>query len=499
MGLQGLLHFREHYCIMQSIISRLPNSLVRRIQLGYCLMVLLAATITLMVAVGLADIRQRVSTLESVAALTDTVLEIRRYEKNWLLYREQQEFLENQAQIENAFMLLREKQVGEDRKAKVRLQDELFRYRQLMDAEFAFFQTNRRHLNEEAIRSAGKELVNLSGAMNRNIREAIDRKLARLKVAGLLLVAAVAGMALLLGRQMRNLIVQPLQHIVDYTHSIAAGNFTCWEDAADPVEIQAVSKAICHMMEILDKREKQLVQSEKMAAVGTLVAGVAHELNNPLSNASTSAQILLEELQEANLPDSDFLLEMAAQIDEETDRARNIIRSLLEFAHDREVRPKELELGAFIRETCKLVKGDIPDTLEFRTEITQDGLFCADKRQLQQALINILRNAAQALDGAGQILLKAGIAAEEGLLRIEVRDNGPGIAAVDMEKIFDPFYTTKEVGKGSGLGLAVTREIITKHGGAITVESAQGQGAAFFISLPVKKMKDNTLNPSCDL
>jgi signal transduction histidine kinase len=475
---------------MQTVISHLPNSLVRRIQLGYCLMVLLAAAITLMVAVGLADIRQRVSALESVAALTDTVLEIRRYEKNWLLYREQQDFRENQAQIENAFMLLREKQAGEDRKTKARLQDELLRYRQLMDAESAFFQASRRHLNEESIRSAGKELVNLSGAMNQSIRKAIDRKLARLKIAGLLLVAAVAGAALLLGRQMSNLIVQPLQHIVDYTRSIAAGNFTCWEDASEPVEIQAVSKAICHMLEVLDKRERQLIQIEKMAAVGTLVAGVAHELNNPLSNASASAQILLEELQEANLPDSGFLIEMAAQIDEETDRARNIIRSLLEFAHDREMRLTELELGRFISETCNLVKGDIPDGVEFRTEIRHDGLFRADRRQLQQALINILRNAAQALDGAGQILLKADIAAEEKRLRMEVRDNGPGIAAVDVEKIFDPFYTTKDVGKGSGLGLAVTREIITKHGGAITVESGPGQGAAFFITIPLKRIEN---------
>lgn len=472
---------------MQPMNLPFPNSLVRRIQLGYCLMVLLVMLIMALVAFGLADIRQRVSALEAVSSLTDTVLEIRRYEKNWLLYREDSDFHENQLQTDNALALLQDKKTTGIAcpQERAELRQELLRYRQLMEGEFKYFQAVQEHADEERIRSVGKRLVELSEVMNRSIRSEIDRKLARLKSAGLLFVLAAAGAALFLGRQMTTLVVQPLQHIVDYTRSVAQGCFACWENAADPVEIQAVSRAICHMLEVLDKREKQLIQSEKMAAVGTLVAGVAHELNNPLSNASTSAQILLEELQEANLPDSDFLIEMAAQIDEETDRARNIIRSLLEFAHDREMRPKELELSTFISETCKLVKGDIPDAIEFRTEISQDGTFFADRRQLQQALINILRNAAQALEGTGEILLHAGIAPEEHQLCIEIRDNGPGISAMDVEKIFDPFYTTKDVGKGSGLGLAVTREIISKHGGEITVESEQGHGAAFFIRLPL--------------
>jgi two-component system NtrC family sensor kinase len=473
---------------MQSMSYPFLHSLVRRVQLGYGLMVTLVAVIMLLVALGLADIRRQVSVLESVSALTDTVLEIRRYEKNWLLYRQDQDFHENQMHTDNALALLKDRNAAGIpwSQERAELDKELLRYRQLMDGEFKYFQVVQEHADEEQIRGVGKGLVELSEVMNRNIRSGIDRKLARLKAAGLLCIVAAGGLALFLGKQMTKLIVQPLQHIVDYTQSIAAGHYACCEDANDPVEIRAVNKAICHMLEVLEKRERQLIQSEKMAAVGTLVAGVAHELNNPLSNASTSAQILLEELQEVNLQESEFLIEMAAQIDEETDRARNIIRSLLEFAHDREMRPKELALSAFVTDTCKLVKGDLPDTIDFRTEISHDGAFFADKRHLQQALINILRNAAQALDGAGEILLKAGIAPEEHQIVIEIRDNGPGISAMDVEKIFDPFYTTKDVGKGSGLGLAVTREIITKHGGEITVESEQGKGAAFFIRLPMK-------------
>lgn len=485
LPLQKKLHSEQQCCTMQSMNLSFFNSLARRIQMGYLTLVALVVLIMLLVALGLADIRQRVSALEAVSSLTDTVLEIRRYEKNWLLYRQEQDFHENRLQNDNALALLREKKPDEAPEVRAELEKELLRYRQLMDGEFSYFQAMQQHANEEQLRSVGKHLVELSEVMNQSIRSDIDKKLARLKGAGLLFVLAVAGLALFLGRQMTTLIVQPLQHIVDYTHRIAEGRLICWEDATDPAEIRAVTKAICHMLEILDKREKQLIQSEKLAAVGTLVAGVAHELNNPLSNASTSAQILLEELQEANLPDSDFLLEMAAQIDEETDRARNIIRSLLEFAHDREVRPKELALSTFLSETCKLVKGDIPDSIDFRTEISQDGTFFADRRQLQQALINILRNAAQALEGTGELLLKAGVDTDEQQLFIEIRDNGPGIAAVDVEKIFDPFYTTKDVGKGSGLGLAVTREIIHKHGGEITVESEPGHGAAFFIHLPL--------------
>ncbi|CAK8712202.1 histidine kinase [Candidatus Electronema aureum] len=466
------------------------NSLARRIQLGYCLMVTLVALIMLLVALGLADIRRRVSALETVSALNDTVLEIRRYEKNWLLYRQEQDFYENRMQLEKALALLLEKEEGTIAalpQTEEELKQGLLHYRQLMDTEFIFFQTVQHHADVEKIRSVGKVLVKLAEVMNQSIRRSIDEKLAHLKFAGAFFVIVVAGLALFLGRQMSTLVVKPLQRIVAYTQSIAQGRFIDQENVADLTEIRAVTQAIRSMLEVLDKREKQLIQSEKLAAVGTLVAGVAHELNNPLSNASTSAQILLEELQEAHLPDSDFLVEMAAQIDEETDRARNIIRSLLEFAHDREMRPIELDLEQFIGQTVKLVSSDFSAGIEFTADISPNGVFYADKQQLQQALINILRNAAQALEGKGKICLKAGVEPRNEQVLIEVIDNGPGIRAVDLERIFDPFYTTKDVGKGSGLGLAVTREIIAKHGGKITAESEEGHGATFFIRLPLKK------------
>ncbi len=486
--MQKKLHFRLWYCIMQRM-EQYPflNSLARRIQLGYWLLLLLVALIMLLVGLGLADIRQRVAALETVSALADAVLEIRRYEKNWLLYRQDQDFFENRMQMEKALALLVEQGERQAVAALQRTQEELksglLEYRQLMDGEFAFFKAAQRHADEERIRGVGKRLVELSEVMNQSIRSLIDGKLASLTWTGIFLVLAVAALALFLGRQMTTLVVRPLQGVVEYTRSVAQGRFPGPQDSGRlPTEIRAVTEAIRAMLEVLEKREKQLVQSEKLAAVGTLVAGVAHELNNPLSNASSSAQILLEELQEAQRPDSEFLLEMAAQIDEETDRARNIIRSLLEFAHDREMRPAELELERFIRQTSRLLVNDLPAEIEFSLQITKDGLFFADKRQLQQALINILRNAGQALEGRGKILLRAEIDEERGEVLIEVRDNGPGIAAVDLEKIFDPFFTTKDVGKGTGLGLAVTREII----GEITVESEEGRGAAFLIRLPTQ-------------
>jgi signal transduction histidine kinase len=492
-ALQKELHFRRRHCIMQRM-KQLPflNSLARRIQLGYGLMLLLVALIMLLVGLGLADIRQRVAALEAASALSDTVLEIRRYEKNWLLYRQDQDFFENRTQLEMALALLAAQEelraAAAVRQMLRELESGLLEYRQLMDSEFAFFKAVQRHADEERLRGVGKRLVGLSERMNQSIRSSIDGKLASLTLTGILFVLAVAALALFLGRQMSTLVVRPLHGVVEYTRSIAQGRFPGQQgDEAHLTEIRAVTEAIRSMLEVLEKREKQLIQSEKLAAVGTLVAGVAHELNNPLSNASSSAQILLEELQEMNIPRSEFLLEMAAQIDEETDRARNIIRSLLEFAHDREMRPAELELelGRFVSQTSRLVVNDFPAEIDFRLEISKDGLFSADKRQLQQALINVLRNAGQALEGRGSILLRAGIDEERGEALIEVRDDGPGISPVDVEKIFDPFYTTKDVGKGSGLGLAVTREIIAKHGGRITVESEPGHGAAFFIRLPL--------------
>jgi len=231
-------------------------------------------------------------------------------------------------------------------------------------------------------------------------------------------------------------------------------------------------------------KEMQLFQSKKLAALGTLLAGVAHELNNPLSNISTSCQILLEEIENTDL---DFRKHFLKQIEEQTDKARNIIRSLLEFSRQKEFEKETLNLKDIIQETMSFIRGQVPARVEIRVEVPESINIYADKQRIQQAFLNIITNAIQSIPNEGIISIKAEVDEDKGFVNIKFKDTGVGIKPEILPRIFDPFFTTKEVGKGSGLGLFVTHEIIERHGGRITVKSKVGEGTSFLVQLPLRK------------
>jgi signal transduction histidine kinase len=283
------------------------------------------------------------------------------------------------------------------------------------------------------------------------------------------------------------------------------------------------------MIRELELRQRHLVQSEKLASLGTLLSGVAHELNNPLSNISSSGQTLAEELREvqgkepqtAEIPDRvsrtsgpapldpAFAVELVNQINEQTDRARNIVRSLLEFSRTREFKKQPLPLRDVLEETIRFVKGQMPKNVTVALNVPYDLSITADKQRIQQAFLNIIKNAIEAVQGEGAISIIArkqraldkvdddtGITTylkyrgkctlEDDTVDIEIMDNGVGIPAEVLPKVFDPFFSTKDVGKGSGLGLYIVHEIIEEHDGCVAVSSEPGKGTAFLIRLPVK-------------
>jgi signal transduction histidine kinase len=255
-------------------------------------------------------------------------------------------------------------------------------------------------------------------------------------------------------------------------------------------EIALLIEAVNRMLEEIEVRQHYLVRSEKLAALGTLLSGVAHELNNPLSNISSSCQILQEELDSA---DPEYQQELLAQIDEQTNRARNIVRSLLEFTRVREFRRETLELGALLQETVRFLKGQLPARLDLRLEIPAGLQVRGDKQRLQQVFLNLLKNAAEA--ARGEVRVRAGHPTAlpvrkcfegEGVC-VEIADVGAGIPPELLARVFDPFFTTKDVGHGSGLGLFVAHEIVEEHGGCISAENPPGGGALFTLWLPAGK------------
>jgi len=231
--------------------------------------------------------------------------------------------------------------------------------------------------------------------------------------------------------------------------------------------------------------QRQLVQSEKLASLGTLLSGVAHELNNPLSNVSTSAQILAEDLDEL---DKDFKKDLIAQILEQSDRARDIVRTLLEFSRISEFSWQELSLKMLVEKTITLLRGQIPSNVEINLEIPANLKITVDKQRMQQVFLNLIKNGLDVIGEDGKIWISCreiiSKVKDRREVEILIEDNGPGIPVEIRDKIFDPFFTTKDVGHGSGLGLFIVHNMIEMHGGSIRVESRTGQGTTFIIWLP---------------
>jgi two-component system NtrC family sensor kinase len=249
-------------------------------------------------------------------------------------------------------------------------------------------------------------------------------------------------------------------------------------------EQNAVNSVVVVMTDITDAAllQAKLAHSERMATLGRLVSGVAHEVNNPLAAILGFTDLLLENPEVPANAREDLQI-----ILQETQRTKDIVQDLLSFARQRAVKRELVNVGAILKQTTKLRSYDLQshgvEVIEQYDEKLPAVL--GDAQQLQQVFLNILNNAYDAIEESGRtgkIFLKT--AAAGGSVEICLADNGTGI--VDVERIFDPFYTTKQTGKGTGLGLSICYGIVRAHGGEIQCwNNADGVGSTFSIRIPV--------------
>jgi two-component system NtrC family sensor kinase len=227
---------------------------------------------------------------------------------------------------------------------------------------------------------------------------------------------------------------------------------------------------------------QQIGQNEKLASLGRLAAGVAHEINNPLTGVLTFAHLLREK---PNMDDQD-----KADLDliiRETTRAAEIVRRLLDFSRERPVMMERLDVNEVVLRTVQLIRNQklfegiviVENLHEALPEIS------GDMNRLQQVILNLTLNSCEAMPKGGKITITTTHADDE--VCLEIADTGCGIKPEVMERIFEPFFTTKPVGQGTGLGLAVTYGIVQQHGGSIEVECEEGEGTKFIIALPAEK------------
>ena len=226
--------------------------------------------------------------------------------------------------------------------------------------------------------------------------------------------------------------------------------------------------------------QKVMMQQDKMASIGRLAAGVAHEINNPLTTILTSAMLIQEDTDPAD-PNYQELQTIA----DETLRCRKIVSSLLDFARQSKPLKKQHNLNDVVKECVVLTKKQAAfNDVTLEQSLGEDlPVTNMDKDQLEQALINLVLNAIEVTDPGGKVTISTKFVAETDMIELEVSDSGKGISEKDMARIFDPFFTTKE--SGTGLGLAITHGIIEQHGGTIDVKSKLGQGTSFTVRLPL--------------
>jgi len=261
------------------------------------------------------------------------------------------------------------------------------------------------------------------------------------------------------------------------------------------LELTASKNAMLNMLEDLDESNRglkalqsQLLQAEKMSAVGRLAAGVAHEINNPLSGVLGFAQVLLQEIPEGNNWREDV-----KKIEEGARRCKKIVSNLLTFSRQQEFNLEVVDIGEVIDSTLSLCENQI--LLENIRIIKDYGENLPRLRisipQMEQVFLNLITNAIQAMVQGGELNISTRLGNGGNSVEISFADTGKGIEKENLSKIFEPFFTTREVGKGTGLGLSVSYEILKKHNGSIRAESeGEGKGACFTVILPVEKWGD---------
>lgn len=404
-------------------------------------------------------------------------LVLRRHEKNIMLYKNQEAYVNFMRTAEHPTLasnsVIRE-------------------YRALITRLYSLYGAEKEAI--EKMRVTARDIQSFTQNLSKKERVSIATTI---KMSITLLVVALALVVIfgtIINIKLANSIASPLRTLEKITKKIAQGDFSESIEVKGKDELASLEASfnlmeeklqnalwsLEHTIEKLREKQAQLVEAEKLASVGMLAAGIAHEINNPLTSVLTFSNLILEQC-----PKADPRCAQLRTVVRETERARNIVRQLLNFGREVNIKPVKININRPVEEIMdSLVAQEAFKGIELSTNLG-DNLpdVYADPAQIGQVVLNLSLNAIHAITPPGKIEVSTRVM--DTFVGIVFRDTGSGIAPEHMSKIFDPFFTTKGETKGTGLGLAVSYGIIKKHGGDIEVESVVGKGTTFTVKVPI--------------
>lgn len=480
-------------------------SIHRKITLAFSSLALLVAGVAALAFLDLLFLERQVEQGITITNLETAIQDMRRDEKNLFLYQDTNAGREAD---KFAVVALQELVLAPQALAAVgnvlqvgQLRTTLQTYRSLLAKHLQQLPTD--NTLESSIREQGHLASQLAEELTDQERALLKTAISEAKWAQVLGVGILSVLLVLVGWLLDRSVISPMKRLMADLTPIAEGRFDRLDTRARSSEMASLREAFNRMLDELEARRRRLIQSEKLAALGVLVSGVAHELNNPLSNISSSNQLLLEELDTA---DHDTLRDWARTIDSETERARRIVDALQDFGRRQEPRMETIHLADLLERTLLLLKGHMRKTnTTVENHIPLDLTLRGDAQRLQQVFINLLRNAAESGENLTLHLRanacslsgspfppEATVVGELGchllnrqsMIEISIDDNGSGIPTAILPRVFEPFYTTREPGHGMGLGLYIVQEIVQEHDGCIAIASQAGHGTRVVVRLP---------------
>ncbi|MDA8162638.1 MAG: ATP-binding protein [Desulfobacteraceae bacterium] len=471
----------------------LPRTIYGKLILSFSAIFVLSGFAALAAIYSLYSVEGKIGLIESFYGISQKILEVRSYEKNFLLYENRDELVSAMDKLEDVRAIISGRSSQDainhfvDRGDTKLCLTELDTYSGLMrQLTGPGYDKDGMNNLKVKLREAGHAFMNCTMGLDSAAKEHIAKDVRRYKAVAFVLVILILPMCAFMGIILANWIMTPLRNIRRSVAQVMKGDISSIPVESTKkicVECAELIDALNKMLQTISDKHQQFMQTEKLVALGKVTAGIAHEINNPLNNISLTAEMLMEDLSGM---DCDERRSMIRDIVVQVDRAREIVRNLLDFSRPRkpsvwvkvDLRDLLNNTLAFLKNQVRLsgadIKIDIPET---------PVITMGNPSQLQQVFVNIILNALQAMDGSGALGLKVFLRAGEDRAVVEISDTGPGIPPEVREHIFEPFFTTKS--DGTGLGLSVSYGIIKEHKGDISVSSGPGGGTTFRVELPL--------------